>query len=183
MQQAEGGIITGPEGYGRRLLRATGRAAIALGFIAGPATAARHSIAVFGDWGAFREDAAPVRCFAVAEPPPGTRAASRGAYAAVASWPARRVRAQVSFRLSLLAGPDSPVTLTIGDRSFALIAKGRDAWARDRREDALIVATMRSASSMSVSAVSVGGVPFADGYRLRGAASAIDAAMLACPLK
>ncbi|HET8613409.1 MAG TPA: invasion associated locus B family protein [Sphingomonas sp.] len=153
-----------------------------MGFIAGPAQAARHAIAVFGDWGAFREDSAPVRCFAVAEPPPGTRAASRGAYAAVTSWPARRVRAQVSFRLSLPAGPGSPVTLTIDDRSFALTAKGRDAWARDRREDALIVATMRSASSMSVSAVSVGGAPFADGYRLRGAASAIDAAMLACPL-
>jgi len=35
---------------------------------------------------------------------------------------------------------------------------------------------------MSISGVTADGVPFADAYRLRGAASAIDAASLACPL-
>ena len=41
---------------------------------------------------------------------------------------------------------------------------------------------MRSGSSMSVATVSPARHAYADVYRLRGAASAIDAAMLACPL-
>ncbi len=145
----------------------------------------RTAIAVFRDWGAFREGPVdtPTRCFAIAEPPPETRATGRGAFASVASWPARRIRAQLAIRLSHDHRDGAPVTLSIGDSSFALLAQGRDAWARDRRADAAIVAAMRSGSSMSVSSVSPKGVPFADGYRLRGAASAIDSALLACPLR
>ena len=142
---------------------------------------ARDAIAVFEDWGAFR-DAGPTRCFAIAEPPPGTTAQGRGAYATVASWPDRRIRAQLSVRLSRGHLPDAPVTLTIGDSAFRIIADARTAWAHDRLQDAQIVAAMRSGSSMSVSTVSPLRRAYADVYRLRGAASAIDAAMLACPL-
>jgi hypothetical protein len=129
--------------------------------------------------GAFR-DTGPTRCFAIAEPPPNTSGV--GGWAAVASWPARRLRAQVSVRLSRGHLPGSPVTLTVGDTAFPLVAGTDLAWARDRLEDARVVAAMRSGSSMSVSAVSPARRPYADVYRLHGAASAIDAAMLACPL-
>jgi hypothetical protein len=153
--------------------------------IAGPAaaTAGRTAIAVFHAWGAFREgpETAPLRCFAIAEPPPNSASAGQGAFASVASWPARRVRAQIAIRLSHKVREGSPVTLSVGDASFPLIVDGPNAWARDRRQDAAIVAAMRSGSSMSVSAVGANGNPFADAYRLRGAASAIDAATLACP--
>lgn len=148
----------------------------------GAAPAERRLIAVFGQWGAFRDEAAPQRCFAIAEPPPGTHAAARGAFAAVTSWPAKRVRAQLAIHLSRPARDGTPLTLSIGDFSFPLVARGREAWAHNRREDALIVSAMRSGSSMSIAGVSDRGQPFADGYALRGAASAIDAAMLACPL-
>ncbi len=151
---------------------------------AASATAAeRTSLGIFRDWGAFREGAtdAPDRCFAIAEPPPGTHAAGRGAFASVASWPSKRIRAQLAIRLSHDHRDGAPVTLSIGDSSFNLVAQARDAWARDRRTDAAIVAVMRSGSSMSVSSVTPQGTPFADGYRLRGAASAIDSALLACP--
>lgn len=74
------------------------------------------------------------------------------------------------------------MTLNIGDAAFPLVARGRTAWAQDRRADARIVAAIRSGSSMSVSSVAPDGTPFADGYRLRGAASAIDSALLACPM-
>lgn len=145
------------------------------------ALAARDAIAVFEDWGAFR-DAAPTRCFAIAEPPPGTTAEGHGAYATVASWPDRRIRAQLSVHLSRGHLPDAPVTLTIGDSAFRIIADARTAWAHDRLQDAQIVAAMRSGSSMSIATVSPARHAYADVYRLRGAASAIDAAMLACPL-
>ncbi len=146
-----------------------------------PVGAARDGIAVFADWGAFR-DTGPTRCFAIAEPPPGTTAAGRGAFVGVASWPDRRIRAQLSVRLSRGHLGDAPVTLTIGDSAFRLVADARTAWARDRLMDARIVAAMRSGSSMSIATVSPARHAYADVYRLRGAASAIDAAMLACPL-
>ena len=166
-------------GIGRTM--AAGLAMAAL--VGAPTLAAdRTAIGVFRDWGAFREGAAtaPARCFAIAEPPRGTAAAGRGAFASVASWPARRIRAQLAIRLSHT--PRSDVTLTIGGASFVLGVRGQQAWAHDRHADAAIVATMRSGSSMSISGVTAGGMPFADAYRLRGAASAIDAASLACPL-
>jgi hypothetical protein len=145
----------------------------------------RSPLAIFRDWGAFREGSAgsPTRCFAIAEPPPGTRAAGRGAFASVASWPEKRIRAQISIRLSHDHRDGAPVTLSVGESSFALSAQGRSAWARDRHTDARIVSAIRSGSSMSVSSVAPDGTPFADGYRLRGAASAIDSALIACPLR
>ncbi len=172
-------------GFGVEMRRWTTIAALLLA-LPGAASAAdteRTSLGIFRDWGAFREGAAdtPDRCFAIAEPPPGTRAAGRGAFASVASWPSKRIRAQLAIRMSHEHRDGAPVTLSIGDSSFDLVAQGRDAWARDRRTDATVVAAMRSGSSMSVSSVTPQGLPFADGYRLRGAASAIDSALLACP--
>jgi hypothetical protein len=140
-------------------------------------------IAIFQSWGAFREGPAdaPSRCYAIAAPPLYSAASGHGAFASVASWPARRVRAQVAIRLSHPARESEKVVLSVAGSAFPLIVRGQEAWAHDRRQDAAIVAAMRSASSMSISAVGVNGNPFADGYRLRGAASAIDAAALACP--
>ena len=145
------------------------------------APADRAAIAVFGDWGAFREDR-PARCFALAEPLPGTLGYGH-ANVAVTSWPARRIRAQLSVRLSRGHRAGARTTLTIGDSGFQLVSDGATVWASDRRQDAAIVAAMRSGSSMSVATVSPEGRAYADVYRLRGAASAIDAAMLACPMR
>ena len=72
------------------------------------------------------------------------------------------------------------VTLSVGERRFALIAKAVDVWAPDKRTDAAIVAAIRSGRSMSVESLSRSGQPFADVYALRGAATAIDAASLVC---
>jgi len=161
--------------------------ALCAALLASVATAAtdRTAIAIFREWGAFREgpEAAPLRCYAIAEPPPNSANAGRGAFASVASWPAKRIRTQIAIRLSHPTRDGGAVTLNIGDTAFPLMARWQEAWAHDRRQDAAIVAAMRSGSSMSVSAVGANGNPFADVYRLRGAASAIDAAALACPLR
>ena len=164
-----------------RAMRAAIAGAVLLANTApGTPTADRSAIATFRDWGAFREGpaGAATRCYAIAEPPRGTQAAGHGAFASIADWPMRRIRAQLAIRLS--HAPRGSATLSIGDASFALVVRGQQAWAHDRHADAVIVATMRSGSSMSVSGVTAGGIPFADAYRLRGAASAIDAAALAC---
>lgn len=145
---------------------------------AGP-LAAREALGIFGSWGAFR-DVRPLRCFAIAEPPRSFRDATFRPFAAVATWPGRGARGQLHVRLrkGRLAG--APITLSVGDRHFALVGGGADAWAPDARADAAIVAAMRSGTGMSISTRAENGRTFADRYALRGAATAIDAAALGC---
>lgn len=133
----------------------------------------RQSIGIFERWGAFSE---PQRCFAIAQP---VRARSSG-FASIASFPARGIRNQFHARLSRARSDRAQVTLSIGERRFQLVAGATDAWAPDARTDAAIVAAIRSARSMSVESVDTGGRAFADTYALRGAATAIDAAAIAC---
>ena len=151
--------------------------AVALAITA-PASA-RDTLGIFDGWGAFR-DAKPVRCFAIAEPAetdgPGS---GWKPFASVATWPALGQRNQLHIRLSRRYAGKRPPVLVIDDDRFPLIAGGADAWAADPRTDAAIVATMRSARTMIVVADGVGG-RIRDVYRLKGAATAIDAAQLGC---
>nr|WP_299195252.1 invasion associated locus B family protein [uncultured Erythrobacter sp.] len=138
--------------------------------------AAKDSLGVYSNWAAFRDDS-PARCYAIAKP---ERGADTGPFASIANWPAQNVRGQVHIRLSRSIGEDADVTLTIGDRRFELAANGRNAWAADTAMDAGVVAAMRSASRMSVSSRDSSGRRFTDRYDLTGAATAMDAAVVAC---
>ncbi|HEU0045443.1 invasion associated locus B family protein [Sphingomonas sp.] len=141
------------------------------------AVVGREAIGVHGGWGAFR-DAEPRRCFAIARPiVAGGRSTG---HASVATWPGRGLRNSLHIRLSRARDRSAGVTLTVGERRFTLVANTADAWAADAPSDRAIVAALRSGRSMSVEAVGEGGRPFADTYALAGAATAIDAAALAC---
>ncbi|WP_174286725.1 hypothetical protein [Sphingomonas bacterium] len=153
------------------------RLALLVVLAAAPPVAARETIGIYKGWGAFR-DARPPRCFAIAEP---VRAGGAGRpFASVADWPGRGLRGSFHIRLSRERDRSAGVTLSIGERRFALMADGVDAWAADTASDRAIVAAMRDGRSMSVEAVGAGGHPFADVYALPGAATAIDAAALGC---
>lgn len=152
------------------------KVAAALFLLAAPA-AARETVGVYGGWGAFR-DAVPARCFAIAKPI--TAGGRTGGFASVASWPGRGLRGVIHVRLSAAADPGAAVTLSIGERRFVLVGNGVDAWAADAATDRAVVAAMRSGRSMSAEAVGPRGRAFADSYALAGAATAIDAAALAC---
>lgn len=146
-------------------------------FAATPASA-RDSLGIFEGWGAFRDVGTP-RCHAIAQPVVRRNQTPKG-FAAVGTWPRQRVRGQVHFRLSRIHASRAPVLLSVGDRRFTLVAGQADAWASGPRDDAAIIAAMRSASSMSVQTTAADGRAFADTYALRGAATAIDAAALGC---
>lgn len=144
---------------------------------AGPALAdpGRETVGVFKGWGAFR-DRVPARCFAIAQ----AVGSGRGGFASVATWPGRGLRNSLHVRLSRARDRSAAVTLSVGERRFQLVANTADAWAADAASDRAIVAALRGGRSMSVEAVGAGGRPFADSYALVGAATAIDAAALAC---
>ena len=116
----------------------------------------------------------------MAEPTRSPRALDWKPFASITYWPERGVRGQVFFRLSRVKREGSAVLLKIDGRPFQLLAGGMDAWAPDARGDAEIVAAMRGGLDMVIETRSQRGAFVRDRYELRGAATAIDAAALAC---
>lgn len=149
-----------------------------LALMATPAVA-RDSLGIFGTWGAFRDAAGP-RCYAIAEASPSPNARERQPYASIGTWPRRQVRGQVHLRLSRVLAAQPRLTLALGGRRFALVGGGADAWAASAADNAAILAAMRQAGSMSVSATDRSGGRFTDRYALAGAATAMDAATVGC---
>jgi hypothetical protein len=153
-------------------------ALIALIALATPVLA-KESLGVFGNWGAFRDPATP-RCYAIAKPEPSRLARDYEPFATVGNWPNRNIRGQVHFRLSRQIMGGKAITLRISGESFTLTGGGGDAWAQDKAMDAAIVAAMRSAGKMTVGATDKQGARFSNTYDLKGAATAMDAATVAC---
>lgn len=141
--------------------------------------AAKDSLGVFDDWGAFRDAAVP-RCYAITAAEPDRTSGAYAAYADVGTWPRQDVRGQVHFRTSRQMAKTSHASLYLGGTWYELTGGGADAWAQDRRMDAAIVAAMRSSDSMSVSAIDTAGRRFTDRYSLKGAPTAMDAATVGC---
>lgn len=145
--------------------------------LAVPAAAQRQPLGIFGTWGAFR---GPDRCYAIAEPLAKPRPGDGRGFASVGYWPGRAAGGQAYFRLSRAKREGSAVLLRIDDRTFQLRGRGADAWAADPAADAELVSAMRTGIEMSVETRSASGGLVRDSYRLRGAATAIDAAAIAC---
>lgn len=138
--------------------------------------AARDSLGVYDGWAAFKDEK-PLRCYAISKAqgsPPAP------AYATISNWPDRKVRGTLHLVLSRDVADKTGVRLAVGDKRFTLVANGRNAWAKDARDDAAIIAALRSATRMSVSASSAKGGTFTDRYTLTGVATAMDAATVAC---
>ena len=160
----------------------TSVAFVILALIAASPLAAKDSLGVFGQWGAFRDPQVP-RCYAIAAAEIETRprvAREHAPFASVGTWPKRGVRGQLHLRLSRNLAESPRIVIAIGAQRFDLTGGGGDAWARDRSMDAAIVAAMRSAGTMSVSATDTAARRFTDRYSLEGAATAMDAATVGC---
>lgn len=149
--------------------------------VSAPAIAARQPISVHSGWGAFREDGS---CFAIAMAEPSAYARERQPFASVIA-SGRKI--SFTLRLSRTISRDAIVTLDVGPRRFRLRGGGDSAWAGDGGSDtggvsssAAIVAAMRLYDTMTVGARDGTGRPFRDAYRLKGAPTAIDSAIIAC---
>ncbi len=156
------------------------------GFIAAatpPAVFARDSLGVYADWAVFRDMNVP-RCYAIARANPPVRESEKQRdytpYISIGTWPERSVRNQLHLRLSRKLAPNRQIRLAIGSRRFNLTGGGGDAWAQNPAMDAAIIAAMRSATRLSVTATDASGKRFTNRYTLEGAATAIDAATLGC---
>jgi hypothetical protein len=137
----------------------------------------RQSLGVFGGWGAFRGDGS---CYAITQPWRAPEPEGWRPFVSVAHWPARGIANQLHIRLSRAKRDGSAVLLRIDGRIFQLTGGGRDAWASDARADDEIQDAMRTGIDMVVETRAANGARIRDQYRLRGAATAMDAAAVAC---
>ena len=147
---------------------------------AAPAAAQQQSLGVFGLWGAFAEKN---RCFAISEPLQPRRNGRSRAFASVGWFPAQGVKGQLHIRFAEPKRQGSAVLLRIDERTFQLVGGGQNAWAPDPRADAEIVAAMRSGLEMRVETRNSRGGLMRESFALRGAATALDAAAIACAPK
>jgi hypothetical protein len=150
---------------------------LALLALSAPALAQRQALGVFGGWGAFRDAG---RCYAIAAPIEAPAAQGWRPFLSVGHYPDRGGGGQLFVRLSREKRDGSAVLLRIDGRAFQLSGRGRDAWAVDARADDEIMAAMRTGLAAAVETRSSSGAWIRDRYQLRGAATAIDAAALAC---
>ena len=75
------------------------RAALSALLLVASPLAAKDSLGVFSQWGAFRDPSVP-RCYAIAMAERNDRAHDYQPYAAVGTWPRRAIRNQLHLRLS-----------------------------------------------------------------------------------
>lgn len=150
---------------------------LSLPLVTVPAAAERQPHGIFFGWGAF-EDRSAKKCFAIAEPGGAERESKP--FASVGFWPTRGTGPQLHARLSRAKRDGSAVILRIDDRVFQLEGRGANAWATGPSADRAIVAAMRTGVIMRVESRAPNGARISDRYALRGAASAIDAAAVAC---
>lgn len=145
------------------------------------AAGARDEIGIFSAWGVFRDTEVP-RCYAIAKPDLSVKRHDFDAYADVSTWPRKGVRGMIHFKLARVLAAGSRPLLRIGGQRIELTASAQtgDAWASDARGNAAIIAAMRSAPFMTLVARDNRGVVFSDTWQLPGAATAMDAATLAC---
>lgn len=141
-----------------------------------PAAAQHMPVKIFSNWGVIQEPEAR-KCYArtrVQGPEQKIGAAS------VVYWPAKGVRGQIHFRMSSPVRQGSAILLRIDDGSYQLVGSGDNAWARDNQANAAIVQAMRTGTSMTIESRNLNGRWFRDRYALAGAATAVDAAAIAC---
>lgn len=130
-----------------------------------------------GSWAGFDRGQS---CDAMARPLARAGPREIQAYAAIAFDRAGPRQGQMFVQLRRASRPGSSVLLTVGAQPFQLVARGASAWSRDAAQETAILAAMRAAGGMRVTARDSAGRRMSDRYLLAGAPTAIDAAAAAC---
>lgn len=138
----------------------------------------REAVGAWDNWATF-SDRTPPRCYAITAPRVPGSSDRRGGFASVSFARGGRQGA-VFIRFSTGRIAAAPVTLAIGQRRFALIGDAHAAWSPAPAVDRAVIGAMRGGGEMTVATLNVSSRPVTERYVLAGAATAIDAAALAC---
>lgn len=131
----------------------------------------------FGDWGAYVSQGAgkAKTCYALAQPKSRSGGAQGAGYIFIATRPAENVRGEISIMMGTpLKDGATGGAAEIGQETFALVAKGQNAWVKDTAEEKQLSEAMRKGSRLVVKAPSAKGGMLSDTYALNGLAQALD---------
>jgi hypothetical protein len=131
----------------------------------------------FGDWGAYVSQGAgkAKTCYALAQPKARTGGATGSGYIFIATRPAENVRGEISIMMGTpLKEGATGAAAEIGQETFALVAKGQNAWVKDTAEEKQLGEAMRKGSRLVVKAPSAKGATLTDSYSLTGLGQALD---------
>lgn len=131
----------------------------------------------FEAWGAYvRASGKAKTCYALAQPKERQPAAKRGAgYIFISTRPSEKVHGEISIMMgaALKEGASGGVA-EIGDKSFALVAKGENAWVKDPADESKLADAMRRGASLTVTLPAAKGGNLIDVYSLLGLSKALD---------
>lgn len=151
-----------------------------------PVLAAPKKLGAFGPWSAHAlVEAAGKTCYMYGEPKSSTGKYKRRdqTFIQITHRPAEGARNQVSVTAGYTYRRDSEVDVDIDGRSFALFTDRDTAWARERRDDAALVAAMKAGRAMIVRGTSARGTLTTDTYSLKGFTAAHTAIGKACGVR
>lgn len=151
-------------------------------FLAAPAMAEPKAVGRFKDWAVFTETVeGDLICYAATEA--GTMTPTNVNHGAVwyyvTSWKSGKAKAQPSIKVGYDIKEGSSPKAKVGRSSWTLFPAGREAFAEDA-DDPAIVKALREGASLVVDATSARGTKVSYKFSLSGSASAIDKAAEAC---
>lgn len=141
------------------------------------------------DWSVFASGEGEERVCWVVTKPKSWRAqrdgrrveVSRGdVYLMVATRPAQGVDNEVSWVAGYPVQENASVRLDIGSESFALFARGENAWPENPAADARVVEAMKAGAEAVATGVSTRGTTTVDTFSLLGFTAAFDEAQRLC---
>lgn len=146
--------------------------------MAGAAMAQATAVGQHRDWGvySYQSDGGKV-CYAASVPQEKTPANldHGNIFFLVSQKPGQATASQPQFIAAYSFQAGSKVTVTVGDKSFAMFTQGNSAWLEDTAEGPQLIAAMKAGATMKVSAKSGRGNDTGYVFSLSGVTAAIDA--------
>jgi hypothetical protein len=137
----------------------------------------------FGDWSVFLAQADKSKtCYALATPKDRAPAGLNRdpAYVFISSRPGENVRQEISVIMGFPAKEDGARAEVAGS-SFALIAKGANAWIKNPAEEGRFIDALKKGSKLVIKATSLKGNVTTDSYSLSGLSQALERVEKECP--
>jgi hypothetical protein len=140
-------------------------------------------LGIYGDWGVyFAKGDKSKTCYALATPKDRTPSGLNRdpAYIFISSRPGENVREEISVIMGFPLKEDG-AHAEVSGTSFALLAKGANAWIKNTAEEAHFVETLKKSSKLIVKAASTKGNVTTDSYSLVGLSQALEKLENECP--
>ncbi len=137
----------------------------------------------YGDWGVYTAQTGRTKiCYALSQPQDRLpKNVNRDpAYLFVSFRPAENVKNEVALVLGFAAKENGPAEVSVGNTSYALLAKAANAWLKNPAEEGQAIATMARSGTMTVKMQSARGSSLTDRYSLNGFNKALEHARKEC---